>query len=48
VATTETDKRVSIDSPFFTIRLAPGAGTTLEIEMNRYVNQPTMDFPWER
>ncbi len=48
VAITETDKRVAIDDPTFTIMLAPGAGTTLEIEMKRYVNQPTMDFPWER
>ena len=48
VAITESDKRVAIDSPSFTIVLEPGAGTALEIEMNRYVNQPTMDFPWER
>jgi hypothetical protein len=48
VAINEKDKRMAIDDPWFTIMLAPGAGTTLEIEMNRYVNQPTMDFPWER
>ena len=48
VAITEAEKRLAIDDSCFTILLEPGAGTTLEIEMNRYVNQPTMDFPWER
>ena len=47
VAISENNYHKAIDDPWFTIRLAPGAGTTLEIEMNRYVNQPTMDFPWE-
>jgi hypothetical protein len=31
---------------FFTIRLAPGAGARLSIRMQRYANQPTLDFPW--
>jgi hypothetical protein len=35
-----------IDAPFFTVRLAAGSGARLEIRMRRYVNQPTLDFPW--
>jgi len=33
---------------FFTVRLAPGAGTRLVIQMRRYVNQPVLAFPWDR
>jgi hypothetical protein len=32
----------------FTVRLAPGAGATLTIAMRRYVNAPTVRFPWSR
>jgi hypothetical protein len=32
----------------FTVRLAPGAGATLTIAMRRYVNRPTVLFPWNR
>lgn len=39
---------VPIDADHFAIRLAPGCGTTLQLTMNRYVNQPTMRFPWDR
>ena len=31
-----------------TVRLAPGAGATLTFAMRRYVNQPTVTFPWDR
>jgi hypothetical protein len=31
-----------------TVRLAPGAGATLTFTMRRYVNRPTVVFPWER
>ena len=31
-----------------TVRLAPGAGATLTLAMRRYVNQPTVAFPWAR
>lgn len=40
--------RTPINSSSFQVILEPGSGATLEIEMNRYVNQPTMDFPWFR
>jgi hypothetical protein len=31
-----------------TVRLAPGAGATLSFAMQRYVNAPTVRFPWNR
>jgi hypothetical protein len=31
-----------------TIRLAPGSGGTIQISMKRYVNAPTLSFPWDR
>ena len=42
------DQRIDLDAPRFTIRLAPGAGTRLMIRTRRYVNQPTLAFPWDR
>ena len=48
VAATYNDKRMRIDDTSFSIMLEPGAGTVLAIEMNRYANTPTMDFPWRR
>jgi hypothetical protein len=32
----------------FTVRLAPGAGAKLALTMRRYVNPPTVAFPWDR
>ena len=34
-----------IDNPSFTVRLAPGAGTSLTIAMKRYSEKPTEVFP---
>lgn len=48
VAINHNGVRTPIDSSSFQVFLEPGSGATLEIEMNRYVNQPTMDFPWFR
>ena len=31
-----------------TLQLAPGSGATLTLTMRRYVNQPTVAFPWDR
>ncbi len=36
-----------VNNRFFTVRLAPGAGTRLTLAMKRYANQPTLEFPWE-
>ena len=41
-------EEVAVDDPFFTVRLAPGAGVQLELSMRRYANQPTLTFPWDR
>jgi hypothetical protein len=37
-----------VDAPTFTVTLAPGAGARLVLAMDRYVNQPTLSFPWDR
>jgi hypothetical protein len=41
-------RKVDVEAPFFTVRLAPGAGETLTIAMKRYAQQPTAAFPWDR
>ncbi len=48
VAVAFNDKRVAIDDASFSVRLEPGAGIILDITMNRFANQPTMDFPWNQ
>ena len=35
-----------LDSPHFSVRLAPGCGSQLTIQTQRYANQPTVAFPW--
>jgi hypothetical protein len=42
------DKRLTCDGSSFDVRLAPGAGETLTVAMRRYVNRPTLSFPWAR
>jgi len=37
-----------LDARDFSVRLAPGAGATLTLAMRRYVNTPTVRFPWDR
>jgi hypothetical protein len=37
-----------LDTRDLTVRLAPGAGATLTLAMRRYVNAPTVTFPWGR
>jgi hypothetical protein len=37
-----------LDARDVTVRLAPGAGATLTLPMRRYVNAPTVKFPWNR
>jgi hypothetical protein len=38
----------AVDGSAFAVRLAPGCGATLQIDMIRYANQPTLAFPWDR
>ena len=37
-----------VDASHFSVELAPGAGGRLTLKMQRYVNQPTLIFPWDR
>ena len=37
-----------VDAPEFTVELAPGAGATLTLAMQRYANKPTVMAPWDR
>jgi hypothetical protein len=37
---------VAVNGPVFRVRLAPGAGETLEIGMDLFAQQPTAAFPW--
>lgn len=41
-------RKWTVNAPWFTVRLAHGAGAHLRIGMQRYANSPTLDFPWER
>jgi hypothetical protein len=47
---TDERKVTSVGGPFtsFKVRLAPGAGARLTLQMRRYVNPPTLAFPWDR
>lgn len=46
VAVAETDLKVNRAA--VRVQLAPGAGGTIELSMKRYVNPPTLTFPWNR
>ncbi|MCH2376582.1 MAG: hypothetical protein MK538_20535, partial [Planctomycetes bacterium] len=48
VAATYGGKRLSVNDSQFTVILGPGAGGRLTLKMRRYVNQPTLMFPWDR
>ncbi len=48
VAVENQDLRVAVDDSSFEVTLAPGCGTQLIIKSERYVNDPTFLFPWER
>ena len=37
-----------VNASAFTVRLEPGAGARLVLAMDRYVNPPTLAFPWDR
>jgi hypothetical protein len=41
-------KQESLDSPLVTVRLEPGSGASLELQMARYANRPTLAQPWNR
>ena len=37
-----------IDAPYFDVRIAPAVAQTVTVTMKRYVNDPTLAFPWDR
>ena len=37
-----------VDGPCLKLRLAPGAGTTLTLAMQRWAYDPSFAFPWDR
>jgi hypothetical protein len=41
-------RTTAINAPHVTVQLAPGAGAKLTLTGRRYVNKPTVAFPWER
>ena len=47
-AVTWNDKTVPLNTPTVAVRLEPGAGGKLVFKLRRFVNQPTVAFPWER
>ena len=48
ISVTHGDKTTPIDSPLLTVRLDPGCGQKLALEMKRYANAPTVKHPWHR
>lgn len=41
-------KTTNIAGPLLYVRLEPGAGARIQFKMSRYVNQPTLAYPWDR
>ena len=41
-------RTVRLGAQHFTVQLAPGAGAKLTLATRRYVNRPTVQFPWDR
>jgi hypothetical protein len=41
-------QRQRVDARELTVQLAPGAGAAITLATQRYVNQPTVTFPWDR
>jgi hypothetical protein len=40
-------QKVAVNGTHFAVRLAPGAGGKLVIQMKRYANQPRLAWPWD-
>jgi hypothetical protein len=38
----------TVNGPVLEVKLAPGAGATLDIGVARYAHLPTLAFPWDR
>ena len=42
------DKTTKVGSPVVTVRLDPGCGQRLTLQVRRYANRPTVLHPWDR
>ncbi len=42
------DRALPINASHLSLRLAAGSGTKLQLKLQRYANQPTWAFPWDR
>lgn len=40
-------KAIPVNKKYITVKLEPGAGSTLTLYTKRFANQPTLAFPWE-
>ena len=45
---TSDDRTIAPNGPLLTVRLEPGCGSRLELQMKRYANAPTVKHPWQR
>ncbi|HEU0123465.1 MAG TPA: hypothetical protein VFQ91_23245 [Bryobacteraceae bacterium] len=41
-------KTIVVNGPVLTVRLAPGSGDRLDLQVKRYANEPTLRQPWDR
>jgi hypothetical protein len=48
VGVTNGTATTNVDAPLLTVELEPGCGATLELQMTRYANTPTIKHPWQR
>lgn len=48
VSVTNGTATTDVDAPVLTVELEPGCGATLELQMKRYANTPTIKHPWQR
>ena len=48
VSVTLVGKGTQVDAPYFEVRIGPATAERLTVTMKRYVNDPTLAFPWDR
>ncbi|MFN0195200.1 MAG: hypothetical protein ACKVT0_00515 [Planctomycetaceae bacterium] len=46
VSATAGDQKTPVGSPYLTVHLAPGSGGQIQLEVQRYQNQPSLRMPW--
>jgi hypothetical protein len=47
VSVSDGKQTLAVNGTTFPVRLAPGCGARLTIQMKRFANDPTLSFPWE-